>query len=476
MKATTAFVICLLLGTCSERPTLLEQVQALDVLRVVTHNSPTTYYLGPDGPMGLEYDLSKGFADSLGVRLELTVAARFVDVLPAVAQGRAHLAAASLAITEDRRKRFDFGPIYQHISQQLVYRMGNRKPRDLGAALSGRLEVIAESSFSESLADAREDYPELVWVENPNADVEELLRRVSERSIDYTIADSTEIAISRNFYPEIQPAFDIGEPDSLAWAFKKSLDPSLREAAQNYVQTLRESGRLVKLLERYYGHTDRFDYVSTRTFVDHVESRLPHYRQLFKQAAERNGIDWRLLAAIGYQESHWNPGAVSPTGVRGIMMLTHITAAQMGVIDRRDPTQSIDGGAKYFDRVKAKIPERIGEPDRTWLTLAAYNVGFGHLEDARIITEIRGGDPDQWVQVRESLPLLSQQKWFSRVKRGYARGWEPVLYVDNIRNYFDILIWMTADEGEGETLKVEPDPDVEQDPDADPAPAAVETW
>ena len=145
---------------------------------------------------------------------------------------------------------------------------------------------------------------------------------------------------------------------------------------------------------------------------------------------------------MGYQESHWNPDAVSPTGVRGIMMLTEATARQLGVEDRVDPRQSIFGGARYLRRIKRKIPERIAEPDRTWLALAAYNIGFGHLEDARILTQANGGDPDRWEDVREHLPLLADPKWHTRTRHGYARGGQPVHYVENIRYYYDVLLWL----------------------------------
>ncbi|HET9679599.1 MAG TPA: transglycosylase SLT domain-containing protein, partial [Gammaproteobacteria bacterium] len=164
----------------------------------------------------------------------------------------------------------------------------------------------------------------------------------------------------------------------------------------------------------------------------------------FKKAAKQFNVDWRLLAAIGYQESHWDPTAVSPTGVRGLMMLTKVTAHSLGIYNRTDPKKSIFGGAEYIAYMHSRIPEDIPEPDRTWMALAAYNVGISHLEDARVITEIRGGDPDRWVDVRENLPLLSQKKWYSRTSHGYARGMEPVIYVENIRSYYDILVWTTS--------------------------------
>jgi membrane-bound lytic murein transglycosylase F len=160
---------------------------------------------------------------------------------------------------------------------------------------------------------------------------------------------------------------------------------------------------------------------------------------MFRQTAEKYNLDWHLIAAIAYQESHWNPRAKSPTGVRGLMMLTLDTAKEMGVTNRLDPAQSLEGGVAYFLKLKARLPERIQDPDRSLFALAAYNVGFGHLEDARILTVRNNKNPDLWVDVREHLPLLSKKKYYTTLKRGYARGNEPVIYVDNIQYYRSYL-------------------------------------
>jgi len=161
---------------------------------------------------------------------------------------------------------------------------------------------------------------------------------------------------------------------------------------------------------------------------------------MFKAAAKKYHIDWRLLAAIGYQESHWNPKAISPTGVRGIMMLTRKTATELGV-NRLDPASSIEGGAKYYSQILNKMNPDIPQPDRSWLAMAAYNIGYYHLQDARRITRLRKQNPNYWLDVKKSLPLLTQKKWYSKTRYGYARGYEPVQYVENIRSYYDILKW-----------------------------------
>jgi len=270
------------------------------------------------------------------------------------------------------------------------------------------------------------------------------------------IADSNELSVNRHFYPELKPAFDISPPEPLAWAFPHSEDDSLFNAASTFFEKIREDGTLERLIDRYYGHIGKFDYVGTRRYLAHIEQRLPQYKDLFIEAANEIGMDWRLLAAVGYQESHWDPDAVSPTGVRGIMMLTKAAAKDLGIKDRDDPEQSIRGGAHYMARMLQRIPERVPEPDRTWLALAAYNVGHGHLEDARILTQKNKGNFDRWLDVKESLPLLSKKKWFQQTRYGYARGREPVRYVDNIRTYYDILVWLTDKDAEDQETVQEP--------------------
>lgn len=436
-----------MLGSCSAPPTLLEQVIASGQFRAVTRNSPATFYYGVDEPRGIDYELAKGYADHIGVELHMYVAENFWQIFPDVAEGKAHVGAAGLTVTAPRREIVDFSPAYQTVRQQVIYRRGTIKPNKIKDLLNGDLEILAGSAYVGILEAAHRQLPQLTWLENREVGIEELVKRVAAGEIDYTIVDSNIFDLLQHSYPDARAAFAVGPDTPIAWALPKTSDTSLRESVSAYFAELHATGELNDLLERYYFASKKeFDYVGSRAFVRHFESRLPEYKAYFLAAGEKTDVDWRLLAAMAYQESHWNAAAVSPTGVKGIMMLTTRTAGMLGIEDRTDPEQSIRGGADYFVRVTKKVPERIGEPDRTWLAIAAYNVGFGHLEDARIITEIQGGDPDSWQEVRERLPLLSEPEWFERVPRGYARGREPMVYVDNVRRYYDILRWMTADD------------------------------
>jgi membrane-bound lytic murein transglycosylase F len=447
MRKLFVFII-ILLGTCSRPPTLLEEILQQGELRVVTRNSPTSYYMGAHGPEGPEYDLIRGFATFIGVKLNIYEAERFSDVIPEVVNGNAHIAAAGLSVTKERLRKVDFGPAYEKVEQQLIYRRGSYRPRNISELIGKRLEVAPGTSYIDTMQDLQAEMPEFSWIENPSSDVSDLLMDVANGTIDYTVADSTIVSIYQNFMPEIRVAMTLSEGDSLAWAFQKRQDKSLIKEAKRYFAYIEENGDLQRIKERYYRHSHAFDYVGTRTFRRHIEQRLGNYQNTFVDAENSTGIDWRLLAALSYQESHWDAEAVSPTGVRGLMMLTQNTANVLGVTDRIDPEQSIRGGAEYLEQLKERISPEIREPDRTWLALAAYNVGYGHLSDAQEIVRQQRGNPNSWLDVKQALPLLAKRKYYSEATYGYARGWEPVKYVENIRTYYRIMQWLSADDPE----------------------------
>ena len=451
------YLALLILGVtgCSIPEPLLERIKDDGVLVVITRNSSTTYYEDKDGLKGFEYELVKQFADELGVVIRFVIPDRFEDIVPMVAKGEAHFAAAGLTVTDRRSSSVRFTPSYQQITQQLVYRARNRRPKKITDTRDGVFEVVAGSSHEEELQRLKSQFTDLSWISQRNLESEELLYLVWEQVIDYTIADSNELALNRRFYPELKVAFDLTEPQPLAWAFPHAQDSSLFNAASDFLHKQKKNGNLEQLIERYYGYVERLNFVDTRTFRRHIIQRLPLLTPYFKKAAAETGYDWRLLAAIGYQESHWNPDAVSPTGVRGIMMLTQSTARQLGINNRTDPEQSILGGARYVKHIENRVPVRIQRPDRLWLALAGYNVGYGHLEDARILTARNKKNPDKWADVKQHLPLLVQKKYYKTVKHGYARGRESVNFVDNIRNYYDMLVWHNKRQEQRPTKKAE---------------------
>jgi membrane-bound lytic murein transglycosylase F len=431
------------ISTCSPPETALEQVRAMGVLRVATLNSPTTFYIGNDGPTGYEYDLAKGFADRLGLKLEMIIAGSQEEVIGKVASGAADVGAAGLAITSAREEIVRFTEPVARVVPQLIYRTGQPRPSNLDD-LKGKLAVPEGSNEAHRLLQLRPHHPDLRWELASGADVENLLEDVAKGQIDYTIANSDLVAINQRYFPKLAVAFPLAETQQLAWALRKGPDESLFAAAADYLRDTSGPER-DRMRDRYFGKVMRATQFSSVALAADASTRLPRYRKWFEEAALKTNLDWRFIAAVGYQESHWDPTAVSPTGVRGLMMLTEPTARRLKVTNREDPYQSIDGGARYLRLTLDALPADIKEPDRTWMALAAYNLGLGHLIDARKLTQQRGGDPNHWVDVRATLPLLTQQRWFSKTEYGYARGHEAVTFVGNIRTYYDMLVWMTTE-------------------------------
>lgn len=448
-KTLTVLLISFItLSACSETEiTQLERIQAADTLKVVTRNGPTTYYLGPDGPAGFEYELATRFAEYLGVKLEIILPKQPGDILPMIVNGRADVAAAGLAVTELRSRDIAFGPAYQYVTQQLIYRRGETKPESL-ADLAGNIAVVDGSSQAEWLLARTAEMPgNMDVIVRNNKSQQQLLAAVAAGDYNYTIVSSDVFAANQRLFPELAMALEITEPLAVAWAFdghadSNNPDRSLLNAANVFFTRLKKSGELQQLQERHLGPDDLYDYVNARHFLEQTANRLPRLLPDFYAAAKQHGFDWRLLAAMGYQESHWDPDARSPTGVRGVMMLTQNTAEHVGVTDRTDAAQSIAGGARYLREMVEKVPARIPEPDRLWLALASYNVGYAHLEDARMLTESNGGDPDKWEDVSKHLPLLNQEQWYKQTRYGYANGYQAQHFVENIRRYFNTLVWL----------------------------------
>jgi membrane-bound lytic murein transglycosylase F len=388
----------------------------------------------------LEFELANAFAKELGVRLKMYPAPHARAMQTELDTGRADIAAAQLTADMDWRKIGVPGTVYERVPQYVVFLRGNPRPRSTLQIEQSRLAVRAGSPQEELLRRLKNTVaPTLEWVETAPSTADPL-EDVQNGEADYAVIDSREFSYSRHLYPDILVGFTLPDQRPVQWVVRRGA-PDLLAAVNSYFMAIAKSGQLARLQREASGTMHPFEYLESLRFQEHIAARLTLYRSFFEEAAEKTGVDWRLLAAIGYQESKWDPAAESLNGASGVMMLTATTATSLGVSDRADPRQSILAGARYFVEVRDKIPTRILEPDRTWLALASYNVGFGHLEDARVVTQMRGKDPDSWKEVRESLPLLAQEKWFTRVKRGYARGWEPAQFVDHIQRFLKLLEW-----------------------------------
>lgn len=420
------------------------------IITFVTINSPNTYYVNGDNDFaGLEYDLAKLFVKDLnqypeyqGAQLKLIVEKHIDQILPSVYSGKADIAAADITITESRKKRFNFTIPYQDIQQEVIFNkeITSKPPKSIKDLINHQITIPAGTSFAERLTQLKQNDPKLYWNEINHLDSEQLILAVANGEIEFSIADSHLIANLQNHHPNIGVAFAIGEPEKIGWAFSKQSDPKLLDKANKFFTKIKNDGTLRNLIDRYHGNSKRLKPLDIKTFLFRINTLLPKYSHLFKQAQEITGIDWRLLAAISYQESHWDTFNTSPTGVRGLMMLTEATADRMGVNDRLDPKQSIPAGAKYINLMLESIPSRIPEPDRTYMSLASYNIGYAHVEDARVLAQHLKLNPDSWADVKKTLVMLNNPKYYVNAKYGYCGCGQPVIFVESIRSYYNILL------------------------------------
>ena len=438
---TLALLASSALLVTSKAPNALERVLAAGELKIISRNGPTTYYQDSHGLTGFEYELSKAFADELGVELTIHDEENLATMLNSVGTPTGDFGASGLTITQARQQQIDFSSPYLEVTQQLLYNTNTQAPKSVKDLIGKNIAVVANSSHAENLRLLRQKNPELRWRELGEVEMSDLMEMVHSGEIDHAIVDSNAFKVNRVLYPRARIAFDIAAPQQLAWAFPKQNDDSLLRASEKFFQRIKHDGTLDTIVQRFYGQENTLTTGGALTFAHRVENRLPNYEADLKKAADQYNLDWRLLAAISYQESHWNPKARSYTGVRGMMMLTRTTAKEMGVKNRLNAAQSINGGARYIKKIHTRLPQQITGQNRINFTLAAYNVGFGHLEDARKLTQRLGDNPDQWQDVRQHLPKLAKRKYYRSLKHGYARGWEPVKYVDNINNYHNIIAW-----------------------------------
>ena len=442
-RTAIAIVAGLFLSHCSPGPqglgdTSLDDIRARGELVVLTLEGPTSFAREGGAPVGYEVELAQAFAASLDVEARFETRRDIDGLLDALQRGEGHIAAANLTVTPARRERVTFGPAYKSVTEQLICRRGGREPTSLAALPGTSIRVLAGSSYEETLEALAADHPEITWTARTAGSAMPLLEGVDRGNFDCTVSDSHLADFARRRHPELDSAMQLTEERPLAWAHNGTIE-GLPEALSSWFASVHESGFLADLDERWFGRFGEFDYVDVARFVRRVQSRLPQYRTSFERAANTVPFDWELLAAQAYQESHWDPDAVSATGVRGLMMLTLSTAERVGIDDRTDPEQSIEGGTAYLGELYERVPDGVTGEDRIWFALAAYNVGMGHMYDARALAERLGRDKNSWDDLARTLPLLTDPQYYETLRYGYARGHEPVRYVEKVREYRALL-------------------------------------
>lgn len=430
------------LGNGFGTTSLLDEIKESKQLNVVLLNSPSTYYIGISKPQGFEYDLLKAYADHLGATLNITTAHTVQEALELSRNPEIHITSASLTRTPEREKIFNFGPSYFEVQEQVICNRSMLNspdfPRDVEALEGLKLVVGGDTSYRDTIVKLQEDGYDINATFTTEYSTEELLGMVSRHEYDCTIADSNVYSINLRYFPEMTLAFSISPREQLAWLLKEDSD-KLKADMYSWLNNYNNQGKLAQLKDHYYSYVLFFDYYNTKMFYKRIKARLPKYQAFFEEAAKDYGIPWTLLASISYQESHWNPNAKSFTGVRGLMMLTRGTAKMLGVTNRLDPKESIVGGTRHIKQMLKFVPEEVKGENRLKFALAAYNIGLGHVKDAQSLAKRIGLNQNVWNDLKRVLPLLSQKKYYRTLKYGYARGEEPVRYVEAIYDYKDIL-------------------------------------
>jgi membrane-bound lytic murein transglycosylase F len=429
-------VVAFLTGCSPPARDHVDEILEQGRLRLITANNPHCYYMYRDSPAGFEYDLAHAFACSLGVELEVVLPG-WERMMDALTQGEGDFIGASLTVTPSRLESLDFSDPYLHVRQHVIVNKSNLDVRRL-TDLNGRdVHVREGTSYQERLLELRALGLGVRPVLHPGVPTDELIRQVARGEIEITIADTNIALLNRRYYPRIRMAFPVTDVQSIAWAVTKG-DQALLDRLNAFLAAIMSDGTFGRIYQRYYANLAMFDYFDLRKFQKRMNRYLPEYTSVIKREAEKYGLDWPLVAAMIYQESHFDPESQSRAGAVGLMQLTERTAAEMGVEDPFDPYESIKGGVRYLRTVYDRFDD-VQESDRLLFALASYNIGYGHVRDAQEIAQKEGLDATTWSGVEEALPLLRKRQYYEQTTYGYARGTEPVRYVRRILTYYEIL-------------------------------------
>lgn len=415
----------------------VERIKKTGVLRLITNNSINTYYYYNGQPIGFEYDLALEFANFLNVDLDI-VTPGWNNMFSYLEEGKGDFLASGLAITKDRLEKVNFSIPYMTIQQHIVHHQLIFGPKNIDDLTFRTIHVRRGTSYHSRLEEIKKTGVELNYILHDNIPTEELIRMVHKREIKFTIADNNIAYLNQRYYPDIRIGIPLQKKESLAWAVNKS-DFQMLEQINKFFLYANETGILKQISDKYYANIEDSDPFDLKKFHQRIETRLPKYKKIIIEESAKYGFDWKLVAAVVYQESHFNPNARSFTNVRGLMQVTTATAEEMGIENRLNPSQSIKAGIKYLDKMMKKFDYLEDDYERVLFALASYNIGYGHVTDALKIAKNTGLDEIKWQNLKTVLPLLSKPKYYKKTKYGYARGWEPVQYVERILTYYDIL-------------------------------------
>lgn len=406
-------------------------------ITLITQNNANCFYIYRDRPMGFEYELAKAFAEHLGVKLKVQIIEKWEDLIPALKNTKGAFIAASMTASPERKRNAAFSDGYMHVRQNIIV---NKKNQDLQTKedLAGHtVHVRKGMPYEEQLKKLRMQGINLKIALQEDIATEELIRNVARDEIEATIAYTNVAYLNRRYYPRVTVTGAISGYESLVWAVDKNA-LSLVSRINSFFKTIKANGKFAEIYNRHYSGIDSFDNFDINNFYAMMQIRFPLYSQTIKDASATCGFDWRLIAAQAYQESHFDPMAQSHAGAYGLMQITEQTAFSLGFMDIYDPEQNIYAGVRHLKNLYNSYDGAAGL-DRLLTALAAYNIGEGHIMDAKDLAVKKNLDPNNWASLSRVLPLLSEQRYYSRTKYGYCRGIEAVNYINQIMDYYDIL-------------------------------------
>ena len=433
------YFVLININGCSKESSKLKQIKSNGILRIALVADPPHYFPNKVKERGYDFELVSHYATSIDVELEIIKTNTSNEIIFLLNQGKVDIGILGSS-PEFYQKNIENIVTYNNSKWYVIGNRGNRQlPKSIDSIEPNTMIVANGSNASFMLHSIGEDYPSLLWDELKNTNVRSILERINENHSKISIISEDIYAYYQYLFPETKKIFVLPIKYPSRWLVKNNNNLSFLYSINSFFNNYKQNGKLEKIGKTYYEHLSAFDYVDIRYYLKRINKKLPKYKKYFVEAAKNSALDARIIAAVSYQESHWNRKARSPTGVRGMMMLTLDTAKRVGVKNRLNAKQSIFGGAKYLKILYESFSNTIEEPDRLWFTLAAYNIGLGHVEDARTITKSQGDNPNSWIDVEKHIPKLSQKKWYKKTKYGFARGHEPIEFVRRVRRYYDIL-------------------------------------
>jgi membrane-bound lytic murein transglycosylase F len=425
----------------------LPEIREQRVLRVITRNSPATYFLWRGKLMGFDYELAKRFAREQGLRLEVVVPQRNEDPLAVLLEGRGDILAAGLTPSALHRERgLSFSVPYNYVSQVVVGRASEDAPIGIGALAGRAIHVQAGSPYWEALEPLRETAGFSLHPAPSHLDAQDLIGLVADGSYDLTVADSHILDIELTWRDDVAAAFVLGPPVGVSWVVRES-NPRLLASVDAFLSREYRGTFYNVIYQKYFKDPKkirRHQEYRTRS------GQLSPYDHLVQRHAEANGLDWRLIISQMYQESEFDPRARSFAGAVGLLQVLPRTGEAMGFSDLEDPATNIEAGIRHLAWVRDRFEDDLPFWERTWFALAAYNAGHAHVFDARRIAAERGLDPDVWFDnVERAMLLLARAEYARQATHGYCRGSEPVQYVREIRSRYEAYL---------ETLAAAPPP------------------